>query len=101
MNRSDDKRLRRIASEFRNGLLSSKPSTQMCFVVSSSLGSYLHFCGYPCILTKGGIGKYEHFWLTLQDGTVLDPTADQFKKPDGSDMPTVYLGSKPEWYKES
>ena len=40
----------------------------------------------------------EHFYLLLPDGRILDPTASQFIAPDGSDMPEIYLGAKPEWY---
>ncbi len=96
-------RLRRIVENFRDGLLDGKSSASKCFMVSSALAGYLSFAGYSCILTKGEIDgeeESEHFWLTLPDGTIIDPTADQFKQPGGQDMPSVFVGIKPEWYKE-
>jgi hypothetical protein len=87
-----------IVSEFRNGMLGSKSSGQMCFALGSALVGYLSFCGIKCELTEGNIGDWNHYWLTMPDKTIIDPTSDQFKKPDGSDMPLVYVGPKPEWY---
>jgi hypothetical protein len=37
----------------------------------------------------------EHFWLEMDDGTVIDPTADQFP---GLDLPPVYIGKLPTMY---
>ena len=47
------------------------------------------------------IGKdiFNHYWLKLPDGRILDPTASQFKTPEGEEMPKMYLGEKPKWYK--
>jgi|SRR3972149_4679265 len=97
-------RLKHIVEEFRAGLLDDKASAGWCFMVSSALGGYLGFLGYSCILTKGeldlGEDVAEHFWLTLPDGTIIDGTSDQFKQPGGQDMPPVFIGIKPAWYKE-
>ena len=41
---------------------------------------------------------WDHVWLKLEDGRILDPTADQFTNMDGSAMPAVFLGKKPDWY---
>ena len=84
---------------FRSGLLGGVESKDMCFVVAAALEGYLNFIGYPCELIKGEIGHSNHFWLALPDGTIIDPTADQFPKPDGQSMPEVYIGSLPEWYR--
>jgi hypothetical protein len=105
---SNLKTLKRISSEFRKGLIGDKSPTMMCFAVSSALGSYLHICGFNSILTEGKIfivtsgevHEYQHFWLTLPDGNILDATADQFNNLNGHTMPPVYVGIKPEWYKE-
>lgn len=87
-----------LVTEFRKGLLGSKTSHQMCFVVSSALAGYLNFSGLTCKATEGFVGEQHHFWITLLDGRIIDATADQFVKPDGSKMPSVYIGKKPDWY---
>lgn len=92
-------KLKKIVEEFRGGLLDHRPSGSMCFMVSSALAGYLSFSGYDCKLTKGYVGECEHFWLTLPDGIIIDPTADQFPQPTGDDMPKVYIGEKPDWYR--
>ncbi len=99
-------KLVKIATDFRAGLLDGKGSASMCFVCCSALEGYLAFLGVQARLTRGivDIGEdweAEHFWLTLPDGTILDPTADQFKQPGGQDMPPVFLGVKPAWYTEA
>jgi len=101
MQQTDNLKLKQMAADFTKGLLGSRPSNQMCFAVCTALAGYLNFSGYHCRLTEGKVGKCEHYWLTLPDGTVLDPTADQFKQPSGDAMPRVYVGEKPEWYKIS
>ncbi len=102
MNAKDKMRLNRIVREFRAGFLDDEPSSRMCFVICSALEGYLSFMGYNCTLTKGeidlGEDVAEHFWLTMPDETIIDPTADQFKQPDGQDMPPVFIGIKPIWY---
>ena len=65
-----------------------------------ALVGYLHFAGYDCSLVQGAIGDWEHFWIQLPSGSIIDPTADQFKQPDGNPMPKVYHGEKPNWYLE-
>jgi len=89
----------RVAKEFRKGLLKVKSSTNMCFVVSCSLAGYLNFTGFKCNTTEGIVGKYHHYWITLGDGRIVDATADQFQKPNGENMPAIYVGEKPKWYK--
>lgn len=43
--------------------------------------------------------RISHFWITLKDGRIVDPTASQFNKMGNEDMPNVYIGDKPSWYK--
>ena len=92
------KKLVKIATEFRDGMLQGLPSVAMCFVICSALIGYLRYEGIECELIEGEVGNSNHFWIELTEGNILDPTADQFKKPDGSDMPKVYCGELPEWY---
>jgi len=55
--------------------------------------------GYETTLIEGDFGLTNHYWLRLTDGRIVDPTADQFSRPDRR-MPKIYIGPKPEWYKE-
>lgn len=72
----------KIAKQFTKGILDGRPSTDMCYIVCSPLVSYLRVCGIECELTEGNIHHCEndlhHFWITLSDGRIIDPTADQF-----------------------
>lgn len=97
--------LHRIVSGFRKGILGKRSSAAMCFAVCAPLQGYLSMLGYDAEMVEGkmrykdvGINS-EHYWLRLSDGRIIDPTADQFKAPDGSQMPAVYIGEKPEWYR--
>ena len=90
--------LMKIAKEYREGALGSKPSNKLCFIMCYVLSGYFRFIGYACELVQGGIGEWEHFWIQFPDGSILDPTADQFKCPDGGAMPEIYYGRLPEWY---
>jgi hypothetical protein len=99
-----DKELIKITGQFTKGVLGKRTSKDMCFAVCAPLQSYLSLlCETPSDLIEGEIkvGKqlHSHYWLRLLDGRILDPTANQFKTPDGKDMPMVYLGKKPTWYK--
>lgn len=72
----------------------------MCYAVCAPLEGYLAYCcSIPVKLIEGEVDNTQHFWLQLADGQVIDPTADQFKTPDGKRMPKVYIGERPEWYK--
>ena len=98
--RKDFRELFEIAKGFRSGMLESKPSSAMCFAICAPLEGYLSFCGYDCRLVKGDVGDWEHFWIALSDGRIIDPTADQFSNPEGIKMPQIYIGPKPSWYGE-
>ena len=98
-----DRRLIEYARKFRKGIIGDKPSARFCFMVCAPLAGLLSFEGLTdADVTEGEVAPrgepWEHCWLTLSDGRILDPTADQFRDPDGKPMPAIYLGSKPEWY---
>jgi len=93
-----NKELRKMAMGFRSGLLGSRASNSMCYAVSAALEGFMSFCGIECRLTEGSVGDWIHFWITLPDGRILDPTADQFPSKTGKIMPKVYLGKRPEHY---
>lgn len=98
--------LRQIVTSFRGGILGKSASDGMCYAVCAPLQGYLSLLGYETELIKGLFHRssfesihMEHYWLQLPDNRIIDPTADQFKKPDNSPMPKVYIGKLPAWYK--
>jgi hypothetical protein len=103
MKSSSDKSLHRIALEFRRDVLGKRQSNEMCFAICAPLATLLTLYGYDVTLIEGWVSVYtiNHFWLRLNDGRILDPTADQFRKPNGAKMPKVYLGERSEWYREN
>lgn len=98
-----DKELLRVSKQFVKGFLGKRESQGHCFALSTALQGFL-FSLYQCQteLIEGVIETpncmYEHFWLLMEDGRILDPTANQFNAILGKDMPTVYLGDLPNWY---
>jgi hypothetical protein len=95
--------LRQIALDFRKGLLGDRTSASMCFIVCAPLQSYLAQLGIitgllECYIRDKEGNGHHHYFLLLQDGNILDPTADQFTRPDDSPMPEVYIGELPAWY---
>jgi hypothetical protein len=92
-----------FAKDFRDGMLRDKSSAWMCRAVCMPLSTLLVMQGFDVDLTEGTVicdeYEIEHTWLTLKDGTILDPTADQFNEHISYwDMPPVYLGEKPQCY---
>ena len=93
-------------SEFRKGILGKRSPRNMCYAVCAALEGYLNFIGTDAWMVEGEVHLtpdppevFQHFWLELPDGRILDPTASQFVAPDGSMMPQIYLGKKPSHYK--
>jgi hypothetical protein len=93
-----DKALLGMVSGFRTGILNGGSPNFMCFAICAPLQSLLSIEGIEVALIKGWVdcGDYdmEHVWLQLEDGRVLDPTADQFPLS----LPPVYLGEQPAQY---
>ena len=99
-----DKQLLKTATSFTKGLLGKRNSVGWCYGVSFSLQSYLRMCNFKTEIIEGeiktNIGLHQHFWLKLDDGRILDATADQFNSHKiPSQMPRIYLGEKPKYYK--
>lgn len=94
------KQLLEYTREFRAGILSGTMGPQdMCFAVCAPLQSLLEMMDVPCALVDGAMQDGAgHFWIDLLDGNILDPTASQFRRPNGRAMPAIYHGPKPEWY---
>lgn len=97
-----DKQLLKIVREFRKGIIGKSESTFMCFAVCAPLAGFLGMYGIEAKTREGivrlrdGQGRYagecNHYWIELEDGRVIDPTADQFNRRLSLAMPAVYLG---------
>ena len=97
-----DKELREVVEGFKMGILNGKTSARMCAVVCYPLQGYLSFMGVETKLIEGDFGEINHVWLELEDGRIIDPTADQFFIIWGiNKMPPVYIGVKPDFYPET
>lgn len=98
-----DDELRQFAWEFRIGILGlNGPPEGMCFAISAPLASLLNACGVTAELVESDhtghpdSAFYEHFWIKLADGRVLDPTFDQFC----SEEPVpIYIGKPTEFHR--
>lgn len=92
-----DSMLRQTALSFRNGLLGKRDSGMMCMAVCYPLQGFLSMLGVETKIEELDFGKTNHVILRLQDGRILDPTADQFSGPTIK-LPKVYVGPMPEIY---
>lgn len=97
-----DKELKKIVTGFTKGILGNQSTAHKCYIVCSPLSTYLEFCGIGNKLTEGvlrfGKDEYHHFWITLKDGRIIDPTADQFNEVSGLKSPMVFVGQNPGYY---
>jgi hypothetical protein len=95
-----DKALLKFVTGFRKGMLAKRAPNGMCYAVCSPLQSLLLLSGINTELVECSVlhTSWDHFYLELEDGRILDPTASQFNKPNGEAMPDIYLGEKPDWY---
>jgi hypothetical protein len=103
-----DKELIKFVTSFRKGVLGNRRPLKMCFAVCSPLSTLLRLSGVKNELTEGegrltGHNKgvvIGHFWITLSDGRIIDPTISQFNGWGREDMPHVYFGKKPTWLRK-
>ena len=92
-----DKQLVNCARAFRKGILApgGDPS-MMCFAVCAPLSGLLAASGFPAHEETVDFNESapcaNHTWIRLEDGRILDPTADQFG------LEAIYLGPVPELY---
>lgn len=85
-----------FAQKFRDGILQGRPSDFMCAAICWPLAPLLEMNGVTVAVGLTGAvrtsyGSCNHVWLSLADGRVLDPTADQFNNRRRK-LPPVYLG---------
>lgn len=94
-----DRELLRIASAARERITLGGPSSGYCAVVCVPLATYLTRRGLIAEDVHGAVGEWQHSWISLGDGRILDPTADQFNR-QGARMPPIYLGTRPAHYQQ-
>lgn len=97
---SGDRHLLRIARAAREHITLGGPSNGYCAVVCVPLAAYLTRRGTVAEDVHGAVGEWQHTWIALGDGRILDPTADQFKRAGAfvRRMPPIYLGPRPANY---
>lgn len=95
-----DRELLRVARAARECITLGARSSGYCAVVCVPLAAFLTRHGCPADDVHGGVGEWQHTWIALRDGRILDPTADQFNRAGEPRMPSVYLGPRPAHYME-
>lgn len=93
-------KLRRICLSFRRGLLAHQSSTYMCGVVSFPLTGFLASIGVETRVLESDLGECNHLFLEMQDGMIIDATADQFNYAEKK-YPEVYIGPPLDIHKEA
>lgn len=78
------------SKRFRKAVLGREASDRMCYVVSGPLCAAITALGFGAHLVKSKVAYMEHIFIRLDDGRVLDATADQFSH--FVDVGPVYLG---------
>jgi hypothetical protein len=70
-------------------MLDRMNSRGKCAMVSWALHGYLSSAlKIKTKVFEGSVGEWNHIWLVMRDGRVIDCTADQF----GKKYPKVYIG---------
>ena len=80
------------AVEFRRAIIGRGSSSRMCAAIAAPLSAALELLGTPNMLMESDLQECNHVFLQLENGMVLDPTADQFLTESVADGWNVYLG---------
>ena len=88
-----DADLQQYASDFRAAIIGNGESARMCAAISDPLSAALSVKGVTTTVMESDLEECNHVFLKLQDGRVLDPTADQFNWRSQRQLPGVYLGN--------
>lgn len=99
-----DKRIVRIATDFRRGMIGDKPGDLCCAMICWPLAPLLRMSGLEVAAIESWFDDQPdvlfdaHIWLLMPDGRALDPTADQLVRMGFPhlDLPPVYLGPRTE-----
>jgi len=76
-------------------MLNGRSSDNFCFMMCFPLQGYLSAIGVKTSLVEGELMRAHHCWLEMEDGTIIDPTLDQFQSDSRIiKLPKVFIGSK-------
>jgi hypothetical protein len=97
-----------LVGDFRQGIvdgIGGGSSASMCDAVCFPLQGFLAFaenietrCRYGFFETSSG--ALQHYWLEMENGEIIDPTADQLEAHGFPKLPGVYIGPRPGFYPE-
>lgn len=94
--------LLKMVRGFRYGLIGRKNGRKYCYIVCFPLQGFLSIMDIKTEIIEGEVCYYRywigHYWLQMESGKIIDPTADQFSTLKRF-MPKVYIGTKPKWYR--
>ena len=101
-----DAELKNVIKNFVEGLLKKANCNHAgnCYAMCQILKPYLsYFWEVETLINntkvKQGRKNVNHYYLLrIKDGMIIDATASQFKKPNGKQMPKIFIGRIPEWY---
>lgn len=95
-----DSQLKTMCREFRKGMIGRMSSEGRCAMISWALQGFLSFAiRLDTQVYESEVGDWNHLYLVLPDGRVIDCTADQFNKRMKKRYPQVYLGKPLEIHK--
>lgn len=104
MSKPTDKYILSVARGFRGGVLDGTSPAMKCYMTCFPLHGFLKHLDVECKLVNGTVVLHEaneiweHYWIELPDGRILDPTGSQFNGKGKKKMPAVYLGVRPDHY---
>lgn len=101
--RREDRALLRVVTDYRRGALDGEPPHLRCMMVCAGLQGWLSFANHietelVDVWLRHDWTEINHVFLRREDGTIIDPTGDQFNDW-GAEMPPVYIGPMPEVYR--
>lgn len=73
--------VKEICEVFTTTVLKKTDRQGMCFTLSYTLGLHLEILNVEAKIVLGTYKEQGHYWLELEDGTIVDPTIQQFE-PD-------------------
>lgn len=97
------RRIREICEAYvEEFIFKISPIEKCCFVVSSSLQTYLRWhIGLGTKVVEGEVeladSTWGHWWLAMENGEIIDATITQFKELKPKSL--VYVGKLPKKYK--
>lgn len=88
-----DAQLKTMCAEFRKGMIGRMSSKGKCAMISWALQGFLSFAlKLETEVYESDVGQWNHLWLKLPDGRVIDCTADQFNPKGKKKYAKVYIG---------